>query len=54
VAGGSPGRAGVTNALAELHEELERHVTTLLLSRAHREVRATLDHDGATRRIGAE
>jgi hypothetical protein len=28
-------------------------VTTLLLSRAHREARATLNHDGATRRIGA-
>ncbi len=47
-------RTGVTNALAELHEELEQRGIKLLFSRAHGEVRATLDPGGVTARMGAD
>jgi MFS superfamily sulfate permease-like transporter len=42
------------DALAELHEELERRGIGLLLSRVHAQVRETLDRGGVTARIGEE
>lgn len=42
------------DALADLHEELARRGTALLLSRVHSVVRETLDRGGVTARIGAD